>query len=75
MRTTLAIDDDVLEAAKAMARRRSVSLGAVVSELARQSLPKPQIATNENGISVLVVPGSTVVITSEMIGALRDDED
>jgi Zn-dependent protease with chaperone function len=75
MRTTLAIDDDVLTAAKAIARRRSTSLGVVVSELARQSLPKPQIVINENGLAVLSVPGSKVVITTELINALREDED
>ncbi|MGA3402343.1 MAG: type II toxin-antitoxin system VapB family antitoxin [Acetobacteraceae bacterium] len=35
MRTTLAIDDDVLAAAKALARQPHKTIGAVVSDLAR----------------------------------------
>jgi hypothetical protein len=38
MRTTIAIDDDVLIAAKAIARQRNQTIGKVVSELARHSL-------------------------------------
>ena len=37
MRTTIAIDDDVLAAAKAIARQRHQTVGKVVSELARNS--------------------------------------
>lgn len=38
MRTTLTIDDDLLAAAKALARDRSESVGRVLSELARRGL-------------------------------------
>lgn len=41
MRTTLDIDDDVLAAAKAIARRSQRSAGAVISELARRALTEP----------------------------------
>lgn len=41
MRTTLDIDDDVLDAAKALARRSKRSAGAVISELARRGLNEP----------------------------------
>jgi hypothetical protein len=41
MRTTLDIDDDVLAAAKALARRSKRSAGAVISELARRGLTEP----------------------------------
>ncbi|PDT28044.1 CopG family transcriptional regulator, partial [Rhizobium sp. L9] len=41
MRTTLAIDDDVLIAAKAMAAQQHRSVGEVISELARRSLRRP----------------------------------
>ncbi|TIN58844.1 MAG: CopG family transcriptional regulator, partial [Mesorhizobium sp.] len=42
MRTTLAIDDDVLLAAKAMARQQDRSVGEVISDLVRRSLRPPQ---------------------------------
>jgi hypothetical protein len=37
-RTTLDLDDDVLATAKAIARDRGVSLGRVLSDLARRGL-------------------------------------
>ena len=43
MRTTLAIDDDVMQAARVLARQQGNSLGAVISALARPlSAPPPQ---------------------------------
>lgn len=38
MRTTLEIDDDVLEAAKSIARQSDRTAGAVLSDLARRAL-------------------------------------
>jgi hypothetical protein len=38
MRTTITLDDDVAEAAKALARSTGKTLGKVISDLARQSL-------------------------------------
>jgi hypothetical protein len=41
MRTTLSIADDVLFAAKSLARREGRTLGEVISDLARQALHAP----------------------------------
>lgn len=51
MRTTLDIDDDVLAAAKAIARRSQRSAGAVISELARQALIQPAKATQRAAVA------------------------
>mgnify|MGYP006273302559 FL=1 len=40
MRTTVAIDDDVLAAARALADRQQRSLGDVISDLARRGLAR-----------------------------------
>jgi hypothetical protein len=40
MRTTLDIADDVLAAAKELARQQGKSAGEVISTLARRALPK-----------------------------------
>ncbi|WEJ12311.1 CopG family transcriptional regulator [Sinorhizobium prairiense] len=53
MRTTLAIDDDVLIAAKAMATQQQRSVGEVISELARRSLRRPRNGGERNGIPLL----------------------
>ena len=44
MRTTLNLDEDVLLAAKERARREDRSVGAVVSDLARQALNSPSLS-------------------------------
>ena len=40
MRTTLRLDDDVLAAARVLARQRRRSVGDVISDLARQALSR-----------------------------------
>ena len=44
MRTTLDIDDDVLQAAKDLARRKKKTAGEIISELARQALGATPLA-------------------------------
>jgi len=73
MRTTLAIDDDVLIAAKAIAREQRRSLGEVVSELARRALPRPETAACRNGIPLLARAAGAPIVTLDTVNALRDD--
>jgi len=73
MRTTLAIADDVLRAAKAIARQRNQTIGQVVSELARNSLCPPATSTERNGIRLLPVRRPNAVVTPEIVNALRDE--
>jgi hypothetical protein len=51
MRTTLDLDDDVLLAAKEHAQREKRSLGAVISDLAREALRRPQVFAGGVGAS------------------------
>lgn len=85
MRTTLDIDDDVLTAAKDIARLRQISLGKAVSECARQALllgavTKATGFTSEDGLhqklrSLGVVPfKGGKPVTNEMIDILREQE-
>ena len=80
MRTTLDIDDDVLLAAKEIARRDRASAGSVISRLARLSLTRAPERTGKKSIGKSVcgfVPFESrpgVVITNEMIDRLRDIE-
>lgn len=73
MRTTLAIDDDVLIVAKALARQQDRSLGEVISDLARRSLRRPQPDGARNGIPLLSSKPGTPPVTLETVNALRDD--
>ena len=72
MRTTLAIDDDILLAAKAMARQQDRSLGEVISDLVRRSLRRPQAGGERNGIPLLSSRSSGPMVDVETVNALRD---
>lgn len=74
MRTTLAIDDDVLAAAREMAATQSKSVGEVISVLARKALQPPASgAKMRNGVPLLAVGPETPKITSELVQQLRED--
>jgi hypothetical protein len=73
MRTTLTIDDDVLIAAKAIARQTNQTIGEIVSNLARTALrPKTQ-PLERNGIPLLPVRNPEAIVTPEIVNALRDE--
>jgi hypothetical protein len=73
VRTTLAIDDDVLVAAKAIARQQRRSIGAVLSDLARRTLHRPVPAQTRNGIPLLPRSDRRPLVTIETVNALRDE--
>jgi len=73
MRTTVDLEEDVLLAAKAIARRRGVSIGKVLSDLARQALARPSTTTTRNGIPLFPVQPNAAVITPELVQQLRDE--
>lgn len=73
MRTTLAIDDDVLAAAKAIARQTDKTIGEVVSDLARRSLRPPIAASERNGVPLLPVRSAGGVVTLDIVNGLRDE--
>jgi hypothetical protein len=87
MRTTLDIADDVLFAAKEMAKREKKSLGQIISELARRAfagagapVPDPMLPNTPHvserlaryGIHPLPKRGG--IVTNELIDRLRDAE-
>jgi hypothetical protein len=73
MRTTLDIDDDILTAAKEIARRRRTSAGKVLSELARDALRRDISFTVENGFPVIPVQPEALPVTLETVNRLRDE--
>jgi hypothetical protein len=75
MRTTLAIDDDVLAAAKHLADRERKTVGEVISALARQGLARgTRIGTTErNGIPLLPARAGAIPVTPELVNQLRDE--
>lgn len=74
MRTTLAIDDDVLAAAKEMAATENKSLGEVISSLARTALqPAPSRPRTRNGVPLLPVRPGSGRVTSELVRQLQEE--
>lgn len=76
MRTTLAIDDDILAAARHLAERENKSVGEVVSALARQGLARASRSSHmqRNGIPLLALRKHAVPVTLELVNQLRDEQ-
>ena len=67
MRTTLVIEDDVLEVARSLAEAEGKSLGEVISELARRGFaPRSEEAVDE-GFPVFSLSPEARPITLEMV--------
>ncbi|MGH9261853.1 MAG: ribbon-helix-helix protein, CopG family, partial [Acidimicrobiales bacterium] len=77
MRTTIAVDDNVLAAAKRRARERGVSLGAVIEDALRAALARgpdadrPAIPVFRGGTGVR--PGIDVTSNRALLEALDAD--
>ncbi len=77
MRTTLDIEDDVLQAAKELAQREGGTAGQVLSTLARRGLALPVSGRkSRSGMrgGVPVLPSRGEVVTLEHVQQLRDKE-
>lgn len=75
MRTTLDIDDDVLRAAKELARHEKKSAGAVISELARRALTAPIAARAPKALhGFRPFPRRGGIVTNERIDKLREED-
>lgn len=77
MRTTLALDDDILAYARAHAQRERISIGEAVSRLTRQGIkaqgsPRPARAAPKSKYALL--PARAEVITSDHVRSLMDQE-
>lgn len=77
MRTTVEIDDDVLDAAREISRVRQASLGRTLSELAKCGLRRTSILRlgEENGVPVILREPGFVPVTSELVYRMQDEEE
>jgi len=74
MRTTLTIDDDVLEAGRCLAAAQGVSLGEAISTLARRGIPKIGLRKSPSGLLVFDVdPDDFPTITDEDVARILAD--
>jgi hypothetical protein len=77
MRTTLNIDDDVLEIAKSVADVNRISLGQAMSDLARRGITAP-VGTRRDPVSGLLVfdvPANAPTVSTEDVQQAIDRDD
>jgi hypothetical protein len=74
VRTTLSLDDDVVEIAKDYAAVKNLSLGAAVSDLVRKGIEAPLRVRLVNGLYVADLPPDSPVVTAERVKELMDEE-
>ena len=73
MRTTLELDDDLLSAARHVARQQGVTLGQVISELARQSLAATAPLKVRNGAMLFVPKAHASKPDLRIVNELREE--
>lgn len=73
MRTTLNLDDDVLESATRQAKLRGVSLGRAVSDLLRRGLNAPTPTLDKDGLVVFRLPTDSPVVTTSDVRRIESE--
>jgi hypothetical protein len=67
VRTTVNIDEEVLELVHRFAESRSISLGKAISELARRGLEAERRVRKENGLYVVELPEGSPEVSSRRV--------
>jgi hypothetical protein len=75
MRTTLDVENDVLDAARALATARGVSVGAALSELARRGVAARMPMSSRNGFPVFQAPAGTPGFGPDEVAAAEEMQD
>ena len=74
MRTTLDLDDDLVHAAKQLARQRGATMGQVVSQMIRQGLEPRNPPRVRNGVPLFVPKPGAPKPDLALVNRLRDEE-
>ena len=74
MRTTLDIDDDVLQAAKEIAAARRKTTGQVISDYAREAMCPARQYKVRNGVPIIPRRPGQRLMTRADVKRLREDE-
>ena len=73
MRTTLNLDDDVLEMVRQYSEARSLALGKAASELMRKGFSTPTPTRMINGVVVFDLPPDSPPVTTEMVKGFESE--
>lgn len=74
MRTTVSIDDDLLEVVRQMAEARGETLGVVLSRLVRRGLEPRLTTAGDGGLPTFPVEPDAPVIPGQRAGELIAEE-
>jgi len=74
MRTTLEIEDDLVQLARQLAEQQKISMGEVVSQMMRKSLQTAAPSQSRNGVPLIVRRPGAPKPTLTLINQLRDQE-
>lgn len=72
-RTTLQIDDDAMEVAKAHANRHRLTLGQAVSELVRKAAERPLLTEERSGLRIVRLTRRSPKVTAARVDQLREE--
>ncbi len=73
MRTTLDLDDDIVEIARQLARQRSSTIGKMVSDLARLGLEPKASSRTRNGVPLFTPKAGARTPSLPLVNRLRDE--
>jgi hypothetical protein len=74
VRTTLDIDDDLVQVARDLARQRRSTMGQIVSELIRKAITPGGQPTTRNGVPLFTPKPGAKKPNLELVNRLRDRE-
>jgi hypothetical protein len=74
MRTTLDLDEDVVQAVKELAKQKRSTFGQVMSQLARESLQSRSQPQVRNGVPLFQPVDYSVRPDLALVNSLRDEE-
>jgi hypothetical protein len=72
-RTTLQLDDDAMEVAKAHANRHRLTLGQAVSELVRKAAERPLLTEERSGLRIVRLTRRSPKVTAARVDQLREE--
>jgi hypothetical protein len=73
MRTTLELDDDLLQVARQLAAQRGMTMGQVISELVRKALAPKAAPRVRNGVALFVPKPGVKQPRLALVNKLRDE--
>ena len=77
MGTTLEIDEDVVAFARSQAQREHMTVGEVISRLAREGIPSPNTARLQSNVpktKFVLLPARNEIITTQHVCDLMDQQ-